>query len=121
MLSRMSRQGGDNDPEAVRARFIIGASRGNSDADIAREQEWTRAVVGKWRRRFLAGRVDGLRTTKAPRPTRQVPAALRSAILSLGAGSALNGHRLSTRAIARALGTSQSTVSRILRKRIEVD
>src|SRR3972149_9234489 len=51
---------------ARRARIILGAAEGRSNKAIAATLLITEPTVGKWRRRFLAGRLDGL--LDEPRP-----------------------------------------------------
>src|SRR4051794_8299807 len=51
---------------ALRARIVLAAASGRSNTDIAAELRVTMPTVGKWRRRFLEGRLEGL--ADEPRP-----------------------------------------------------
>lgn len=44
----------------ARAKVILWSAEGASNTKIADRLEWTKATVGKWRRRFLGRRVQGL-------------------------------------------------------------
>jgi putative transposase len=49
-------------PHAIvaRARVMLWSAEGKSNTEIAERLQWTRATVGKWRRRFIDKRVAGL-------------------------------------------------------------
>lgn len=51
---------------AQRARVILACAEGKTNPQVAREIRTTKQTVGKWRRRFLARRTDGL--FDEPRP-----------------------------------------------------
>jgi transposase/transposase-like protein len=51
---------------AFRARIILASAEGESDLKVAIRLDTTRETVGKWRRRFLKARCDGL--LDEPRP-----------------------------------------------------
>jgi putative transposase len=43
-----------------RARIVLAAAAGEPNSDIAARMQVTRVTAGKWRRRFLQGRINGL-------------------------------------------------------------
>lgn len=51
---------------ALRARIVLRAAKGLSNTAVAQELSISQHTVGKWRRRFLSRRLDGL--VDAPRP-----------------------------------------------------
>src|SRR5271168_1309540 len=51
---------------AFRARIILRCELGQADTDVAAALRTNRNTVGKWRRRFVAERLDGL--DDEPRP-----------------------------------------------------
>ncbi len=51
-----------------RAKVILWSAEGASNTEIADRLQWTKATVGKWRRRFLGRRVQGLCELRPGRP-----------------------------------------------------
>jgi len=51
---------------ALRARIVLLCAAGHSNTEVARRVQVALATVGKWRQRFLQGRLDGL--LDEPRP-----------------------------------------------------
>src|SRR5947209_13481871 len=49
-------------PHAIvaRAKVVLWSAEGATNTEIADRLQWTKATVGKWRRRFLERRVPGL-------------------------------------------------------------
>ena len=45
---------------ALRARIVLACAEGGQNAEVAARLGLDRATVGKWRRRFVERRVDGL-------------------------------------------------------------
>jgi polyphosphate kinase len=111
-------------PLAVRARIVLACAAGPPDlpggrpvARVAAELGLSRDTVRKWRSRFLAERLAGLRD--APRPgaprtitDEQVARVIARALEAPPAGR----RRWSTRLMAAETGMSQSAVSRIWRQ-----
>src|SRR3954453_11469656 len=55
--------------EVQRARIVLYAAEGLHDTEIAARLDTTAGIVGKWRRRFLHDRLDGLKDKpRAGRP-----------------------------------------------------
>jgi hypothetical protein len=64
--------------EVQRARIVLYAAEGLADTEIATRLDTTAGIVGKWRRRFFAERLQGLvDRPRAGRPRRFPPAAGR--------------------------------------------
>ena len=64
--------------EVQRARIVLYAAAGESDVDIASRLDTSAGIVGRWRRRFHAERLDGLKDKpRAGRPRRFPPGAGR--------------------------------------------
>jgi transposase len=102
---------------ALRSRIILACADGRPNQSVADELGVSRDTVAKWRRRFLAGRLEGL--TDEPRPGRprtvsdeKVEQVITAALEQAPPGG--DSH-WSTRSMARSAGVSQSTVSRIWR------
>ncbi|HVV91505.1 MAG TPA: helix-turn-helix domain-containing protein [Solirubrobacterales bacterium] len=64
--------------EVQRARMVLYSDEGMTDLQIAERLDCTPECVGKWRRRFAVGRLEGLTDLKrAGRPRRFPPGAGR--------------------------------------------
>ena len=105
-------------PQAVvlRARMILASSEGLTNSDVARQVGASPQAVGKWRKRYLDGGIDGLRDE--PRPGRprtfddeKVARVINRALQEKPA----DGTHWSTHSMAAAEGVSASTVSRWFR------
>jgi transposase len=101
---------------ALRARILLACSPGKTDKEVAEELGVTRLTVGKWRRRFLERRLDGL--YDEPRPgaprritDRDVERVITTTLESIPRGAT----HWSTRSLAQASGLSRSTIHRIWR------
>jgi len=101
---------------ALRARIVLQCADGKLHRDIAAELGVIIQTVGKWRKRFVKHRIDGL--ADAPRPNvhrkladDQVEAVVRLALETKPKGRT----HWSTRQMARRAGVSQSSVSRVWR------
>ena len=101
---------------AARARIVLGAAEGRSNTDLAATLRITEPTVGKWRRRFLAARLDGLLDEPRPGAPRTIGDADVERVIALTLESApRDATHWSTRSMAAATGFSQSSISRIWR------
>jgi transposase len=101
---------------ALRSRIVLACAQGVDNSAVAKGCRVTRQTVGKWRRRFLEQRLDGL--LDEPRPG--APRKLDDARIERLIATTLNerprqASHWSTRLLATKLGVSQSTVSRAWR------
>jgi transposase len=101
---------------AQRARIVLGCAEGRLNRDVARDEAFTIQTVGKWRQRFLELRLDGL--TNLPRPNIDrklsddtVSELIRTTLQQKPEGST----HWSTRKLAKKVGVTQSSVSRVWR------
>ncbi len=64
--------------DVQRAKIVLYAADGGADTEIAARLDTSAGVVGRWRRRFFAERLDGLKDKpRAGRPRRFPPGAGR--------------------------------------------
>ena len=64
--------------EVQRARIVLHAATGKSDVEIAARLDTSAGIVGRWRRRFVEERLEGLKDRpRAGRPRRFPPGAGR--------------------------------------------
>jgi hypothetical protein len=59
-LQRLTRRAHVNRPVAFRARLVLACDAESSNTVVARRHRTTNQTVGKWRRRFVECRLDGL-------------------------------------------------------------
>jgi transposase len=101
---------------ALRARIVLQAAGGDSNTRIARRERVVNATVGKWRRRFLANRLEGLLDEPRPGVPRKITDAdVEALIIKTLESTPRDATHWSTRTMAKALGLSQSSISRIWR------
>ncbi len=101
---------------ARRARVVLACASGQDNQAVARELRLTPATVGKWRRRFVADRLEGLLDEPRPgAPRRVTDAAVEQVVIRTLETTPRAATQWSTRGMAQATGLSHMTVSRIWR------
>lgn len=98
-----------------RAQVILGSAEGLTLKEISARSRLSETNVLKWRKRFLADRLDGLKDKpRTGRPPSITPWE-RANVMRLACQKPLNGaNAWSRRELARATGVSSTTVHRIL-------
>jgi transposase len=115
-LMRWTRRASTAQALALRARIVLDCASGMSNTEVAAKRGVTKQMVGKWRSRFIERRAEGL--LDEPRPGK--PRVLDDQRIEQLIAATLNEQprgatHWSTRAMAKQLKVSQSTVSRIWR------
>lgn len=101
---------------AQRARIILACAAGQAAPAIAAELHVTRQTVGKWRRRFMTKRLDGLVDEPRPgAPRRITDAQVEQVIIDTLETQPADATHWSTRMLAKRTELSHSTVGRIWR------
>lgn len=101
---------------ALRARIVLAAAEGRSNEAIARGERITPHTVGKWRRRFAAQGPDGLLDEPRPGAPRTIAdERVEAVIVKTLEETPPHATHWSTRSMARAMGMSQASISRIWR------
>ncbi len=96
-----------------RARIVLLAAEGKQNIEMAEQLGIERTIVGRWRRRFVALGLAGMEKN-APRGGRPANMALARKIVEHTIRcNPRHGTHWSTTRLAKALGTSASTVSRL--------
>jgi transposase len=115
-LARWARRRKTAQALALRCRIVLACADGGSNTAVAAELGIAAATVGKWRRRFIAHRLDGL--TDEPRPgaprqisDEQVEQVMTATLEEMPA----NATHWSTRSMAAKAGVSRQSVHRIWR------
>src|SRR6266852_3115705 len=101
---------------ALRARIVLGCAEGTQNKDVAARLQVDRATVGKWRRRFVERRIDGLRDeprSGAPRTIEDER--IEAVIVQTLESMPPDATHWSSRGMSKACGLSVSTVQRIWR------
>jgi transposase len=101
---------------ALRSRIILNCAQCRTNGEVARRVRATPQTVGKWRSRFIARRVDGLLDEPRPGAPRTIgDAGIERLIATTLNALPRDATHWSTRSLAKNLGLSQSTVSRVWR------
>ena len=102
---------------ALRAAIVLACAEGQPDTRVAARHGVSRATVAKWRSRFAAARLAGLRDAPRPGTPRKITDEQVRAVLARTRGEPPPDGRdhWTTRTMAAAAGLSQSAVSRIWR------
>ena len=99
---------------ARRARVVLACAGGLDNNAVARRMRLTPQSVGKWRRRFLEQRLEGLHDEPRPGAPRTIAdARVEEVVIRTLETTPKGATHWSTRAMARASGMSRMTVSRI--------
>lgn len=113
-LERWTRRLKTGQALAQRARIILESASGKSNTEIAQRLRITKQMVGKWRTRFLAKRLDGLLDEPRPGTPRRLSDAEVERVLTMTLESTpKNATHWSTRSLAAACGLSRSSVHRV--------
>ena len=101
---------------ATRARIILACAEGLDNKDVAARLRVNTATVGKWRKRFLADRLEGLADEPRPGALRTITDAMVERVVTktLEEKPKAATH-WSTRGMAKAVGLSQTAIGRIWR------
>jgi transposase len=101
---------------ALRARIVLACAAGDQNKDVAARLGLDRQTVGKWRRRFVEQRLDGLRDEpRAGAPRTIDDARIEAVIVRTLETLPPDATHWSSRGMAKASGLSVSTVQRIWR------
>ena len=101
---------------AVRSEIILACTTTKSNKGVARKLRVTAQTVGKWRRRFIAKRLDGLMDEPRPGAPRKITDDAVEVVVTRTLESTPKGAtHWSTREMAKAAGLSHATVGRIWR------
>lgn len=115
-LTRWARRPKSSQQLALRSRIVLCCGQGLSNAQVAQQLQVSMPTVGKWRKRFVAKRLDGLLDEPRPGAPRTISDAQVEAVITktLESKPAQATH-WSTRSMAEASGLSQTAISRIWR------
>jgi transposase len=115
-LQRWARRAKSSQALAVRCRIVLACAEGASNAEVAERLGISRPTVTKWRSRFVARRLEGLADEPRPGAARTITDEQVERVLVMTLETTpTDATHWSTRSLARAMGMSQSAISRIWR------
>lgn len=101
---------------ALRARIVLRCATGAENQQVAADLRIDKTTVGKWRRRFVERRLDGLRDEPRSGTPRTIDdARIEAVVVRTLESLPSDATHWSSRGMARASGLSISTVQRIWR------
>lgn len=115
-LERLTRRRTSAQALALRARIVLACAAGASNVAVAERLGVTPATVGKWRRRFVASRLDGLFDEPRPGAPRTIgDDRVEAVLVKTLEEKPKDATHWSTRSMAEAMGMSQTSISLIWR------
>src|SRR6516164_9568743 len=116
-LERWSRGRSTQARLVTRARIVLAAAQGKENKDIAAELGISRGAVARWRDRFAAAGVAGIKqdARRGGRPPKERQDLVRRIIEMTTQQTPANATHWSTRTLAKALGTNPALVNRVWR------
>lgn len=115
-LERWARRPKSAQALALRCRIVLACAEGLENKVVAQRLQVNQATVSKWRKRFVERRVEGLADDPRPGAVRSVTDdKVEAVIVKTLEEMPTDATHWSTRSMARELGMSQSSISRIWR------
>jgi transposase len=115
-LERLAKRRKSAQALAMRARIVMVCAGGATNRAAAEELGVSQAMVGKWRRRFVEDRLDGLFDEPRPGAPRSITDdQVEEVIVKTLEEKPKDATHWSTRAMAKEVGLSQTTIRRIWR------
>jgi transposase len=115
-LERLTKRAAVNRQLAFRARLVLACASGMTNTAVARRYRTTNQTVGKWRRRFVEDRLEGLYDEPRPGAPRSVSDEEVEAVLVKTLEEKPKGRtHWSTRSMARKVGLSHASIGRMWR------
>lgn len=115
-LENWSRRRKTGQALALRSRIVLLCASGKTNTEVAEYLRVTKQTVGKWRRRFVEDRLDGLLDEPRPgAPRRITDQDVEHVVTTTLESTPRNATHWSTRSMAERTGLSRSTIHRVWR------
>src|ERR1019366_9216176 len=113
-LERLANRRKSAQAMAMRSRIVLCCAKGDTNRDVAQQLGVSQATVGKWRRRFIEHRLDGLSDDPRPGVPRTITDdQVEAVIVKTLEEKPDDATHWSTRSMAAEVGMSQTTIRRI--------
>jgi transposase len=113
-LERLANRRKSAQAMAMRARIVLCCAKGDTNRDVAQQLGVSQAMVGKWRRRFVEHRLEGLSDDPRPGAPRTITDdQVEAVIVKTLEEKPTDATHWSTRDMAAEVGMSQTTIRRI--------
>ena len=113
-LERLANRRKSAQATATRARIVLSCAKGDTSRDVAARLGVSEAMVGKWRRRFVEHRLDGLSDDPRPGAPRTVTDdQVEAVVVKTLEEKPTDATHWSTRSMAKEMGMSRTTINRI--------
>ena len=113
-LQRWARRRSSAQALALRSRIVLGCADGLDNKQVAAREGISRPTVGKWRRRFVESRLDGLADEPRPgRPPLIAADQVEDVVVATLEKTPKNATHWSRTKMAERSGLSPSTIGRI--------
>ncbi len=113
-LERLANRRKSAQAMAMRARIVQCCAKGDTNRDVASKLKVSEAMVGKWRRRFVEHRLDGLSDDPRPGAPRSVTDdEVEAVVVKTLEDKPDDATHWSTRSMAAEMGMSRTTINRI--------
>lgn len=113
-LESLARRRKTHQALALRAKIVLQCAEGKSHLDIADHLNTSNVTVGKWRKRFVARRLDGLYDAPRPgQPRKITDADVERIVVTTLEEKPKNATHWSTRSMAKAVGLNQTAIRRV--------
>jgi len=113
-LERLANRRKSAQAMAMRARIVLTCAKGGTNREVAQQLGVSEAMVGKWRRRFVESRLDGLSDDPRPGAPRTITDdQVEAVIVKTLEEKPDDATHWSTRSMAGEMGMSQTTIRRI--------
>jgi transposase len=113
-LTRWARRRKSSQALALRSRIVLGCAEGLTNKEVAARERVSQPTVGKWRRRFVEARLDGLVDDPRPgRPASVTVEQVEDVVVTTLESTPKNATHWSRQSMAERSGLSKSTIGRI--------
>src|SRR5882724_2061719 len=113
-LTRWARRRNSAQALALRSRIVLSCAEGLSNKEVAARERVSQPTVGKWRRRFVEARCDGLVDEPRPgRPASVTADQVEDVVVATLESVPANATHWSRKSMAERAGLSKSTIGRI--------